>query len=162
MTAMKNNKSVFAFSGITPDGIHLDGTDHRFNHKALIIDIMGTWCHNCMDAAPLLQQLSVEFKKDGLEVIGLAFEISDQPDVARKNLALFRQRYNITYPLLFCGSTKDATVDSKLRSQLDNFYAYPTTLFIDKKGTVRKIMWDLTDRAQAMFISDRSSSIMIP
>ena len=92
-----------------------------------------------MDAAPLLQQIYTEFGKDGLEVVGLAFEISDNPEVAKKNLTLFQKRYGITYPMLFCGSTNDANVELKLQSQLNNFYAYPTTIFMDKKGVVKKI-----------------------
>ena len=100
---------------------------------------MGTWCHNCMDAAPLLQRLHSECAKDGLEVIGLAFEISDNLEIAKKNLTLFQKRYGITYPVLFCGSTNDANVEPKLKSQLNEFYAYPTTIFIDKKGVVKEI-----------------------
>jgi thiol-disulfide isomerase/thioredoxin len=137
-TSMKNQKASFTFSGITPSGKVMNNKDELFRKKALLIDIMGTWCHNCLDAAPLLQQIYTEFRKDGLEVIGLAFEISDNPEMAKKNLLLFQKRYGLTYPLLFCGSTKDTTVALKLRSQLNNFYAYPTTIFIDKKGIVKK------------------------
>jgi hypothetical protein len=92
-----------------------------------------------MDEAPLLQQLYSDFGKEGLEVIGLAFEIGDNPAAAKKNLDLFQKRYGITYTVLFCGSTKDSNVDTKLRSQLNNFYAYPTSLFIDRKGIVKEI-----------------------
>jgi hypothetical protein len=59
--------------------------------------------------------------------------------VAKKNLALFQKRFGITYTMLFCGSTNDANVDLKLRSQLNDFYAYPTTIFIDKNGVVKEI-----------------------
>ena len=127
------------FSGITSTGKVISSEDKSFKNKALLIDIMGTWCHNCMDAAPLLQQIYSDFGKDGLEVIGLAFEISVNPVLANKNLDLFQVRYHITYPILFCGSTNDANVDQKLRSQLNNFYAYPTTIFVNKKGVVERI-----------------------
>jgi len=40
---------------------------------------------------------------------------------------------------LFCGSTGDANVELRLRSQLNDFYAYPTTIFVDKNGVVKKI-----------------------
>jgi thiol-disulfide isomerase/thioredoxin len=139
ITTMKNLKAPFTFYGITSAGIIVSSKDTLFRNKALLIDIMGTWCHNCLDAAPLLQHIYSEFGKDGLEVIGLAFEISDNPEVAKKNLTLFQKRYGITYPVLFCGSTNDANVTLKLRSQLNDFYAYPTTIFIDKKGVVKKI-----------------------
>jgi thiol-disulfide isomerase/thioredoxin len=100
---------------------------------------MGTWCHNCLDATPLLQQLYSEFHKDGLEVVGLAFEITDNREMAKKNLSLFQKRYGITYKLLFCGSTKNADKGSDILKQIDDFYGYPTTIFIDRKGRVKEI-----------------------
>jgi peroxiredoxin len=92
-----------------------------------------------MDAALLLQQLYSEFGKSGLEVVGLSFEISDNPESAKKNLLLFQRRYGITYTILFCGSTKETNVGPKLHAQLNDFYAYPTTIFIDRKGLVKEI-----------------------
>ncbi len=139
LTTMKNPKAPFTFLGTTMSGQLISSTDDRFKGKALLLDIMGTWCHNCMDAAPLLQQLYSEFGKDGIEVVGLAFEISDSPDLAKKNLSLFQQRYGLTYPLIFCGSTQDANVELKLRNQLDNFAGYPTTILVNNKGLVEKI-----------------------
>jgi thiol-disulfide isomerase/thioredoxin len=136
---MKNPKAAFTFTGTSSTGSVISSDDIRFKNKAMIIDIMGTWCHNCMDAAPLLQQIYSEYGKEGLEVIGLAFELNDNPDVAKKNLDLFQKRYGITYTVLFCGSTKEVNVGMKLRTQLNDFSAYPTTLFIDKKGSVKEI-----------------------
>jgi thiol-disulfide isomerase/thioredoxin len=139
ITTMKNPKAPFTFYGTTSAGTVVSSEDNSLRNKALLIDIMGTWCHNCMDAAPLLQQIYSEFGKDGLEVIGLAFEISDNLTVAKKNLALFQTRFGLTYPVLFCGSTNNANVKQKLHSQLHDFNAYPTTIFVDKKGIVKKI-----------------------
>ncbi len=140
ITTMKNPKAPYSFYGMmTSTGKVVSSKDNLFKDKALLIDVMGTWCHNCMDAAPFLEQIYSEFGKDGLEVVGLAFEISNNSEVAKKNLTLFQKRYGITYPVLFCGSTNDVNVELRLRSQLNNFYAYPTTIFVDKKGVVRKI-----------------------
>ena len=50
-----------------------------------------------------------------------------------------RDRFKLNYPLLYCGSVDDSNVDKQLKSQLENFFAYPTTLFIDKKGKVRAV-----------------------
>lgn len=136
---MKDPKKKFLFSGVRIMGDTLTQADVRFKGKALIVDIMGTWCHNCMDAAPLLEQLHREFKNKGLEVVGLSFELSDDFATARKNLLLYEERYGVTYTLLFCGTTERANVDARLHSQLNNFFAYPTTLFIDPKGLV----WDV-------------------
>jgi thiol-disulfide isomerase/thioredoxin len=138
-TTIKNPNGEFAFSGVTLSGETVRNTDDRFKGKALILDIMGTWCHNCLDEAPVLQKLYKRFGKDGLEVVGLSFEISDDPALAKKNLQLFKDRFGLTYTLLFCGSLDDANVDKKIKSQLDNFFAYPTAIFIDKNHKVRTV-----------------------
>jgi hypothetical protein len=59
--------------------------------------------------------------------------------LARKNLQLFKDRFGLTYTLLFCGSLDDENVKQQLHSQLDNFFAYPTAIFIDKNHRVRSI-----------------------
>ena len=136
---MKNPKAEFAFSGVSLSGETVRDTDERFKGKALIVDIMGTWCHNCLDEAPVLQRLQEQFGKDGLEIIGLSFEISDDPAQARKNLQLYKNRFGLTYTLLFCGTLDDENVKKQIHSQLNNFFAYPTTIFIDKNHQVQTI-----------------------
>ena len=138
-TAMKNADNPFRFECTALTGETVRNTDDRFKGKALAVDIMGTWCHNCMDESPVLQELYAEYRKDGFEVVGLSFEIRDNAELGKKNLTLFKERYGLTYPLLYCGSTDDANLDKRLKSQLDNFFAFPTTLFIDKKGKVQSI-----------------------
>lgn len=138
-TSMKDKRRPFTFTGLSVLGDTVRVTDPRFKGKALIVDIMGTWCHNCMDAAPLLQKLHSDFNKEGLEVVALSFEITNDLQLARKNLLLYQERYEIGFTVLFCGSTEKTNVETKLRSQLNNFSAYPTTLFIDSKGIVQYI-----------------------
>jgi thiol-disulfide isomerase/thioredoxin len=138
-TIMKDRRKPFAFVGVTSSGDTVRSTDERFQGKALVIDIMGTWCHNCMDAAPLLQDLSTKFGPAGLEVVGLCFELKDDKQLAARNLELYQKRYGITFTVLYCGSTQDAYVDAQLKSQLNDFYAYPTTVFADRRGRVQEI-----------------------
>ena len=138
-TALKNPDSEFSFSGVSLSGETIRNTDDRFKGKALIVDIMGTWCHNCLDEAPILQKLQQQYGKDGLEIVGLSFEISDDAALAKKNLQLYKDRFGLTTTLLFSGSLDDDNVKKRLHSQLDNFFAYPTTIFIDSKHKVQSI-----------------------
>ena len=137
--SMKQPRSPFTFSGVTVMGDTITNRSAQFKGKVVLVDIMGTWCHNCMDAAPLLQKLYAEFSGQGLEIVGLTFELSDDAARWRKNLLMFEERYGITFPILFCGTTKPANTEQKIKSQMNNFPGYPTTLFIDRKGTVRRI-----------------------
>jgi thiol-disulfide isomerase/thioredoxin len=136
-TKMRNPSATFEFACEAATGETVRNTD--FKGKALIVDIMGTWCHNCLDSAPVLQQLQLRHEQQGLQVVGLSFEIRDDARLAQKNLDLFRQRFGLTYRLLFCGDLDDANIDRRLKNQLDGFFAYPTTLFIDREGKVQSI-----------------------
>jgi thiol-disulfide isomerase/thioredoxin len=138
-TAMKNPKMEFAFSGISLSGETVRHTDESFKGKALIVDIMGTWCHNCLDESPVLQRIKEKFGKDGLEIVGLSFEITDDPAQGRKNLQLYKDRFGLTFPLLFCGSLDEGNLKKQIHRQLDNFFAYPTAIFIDKNHMVQAI-----------------------
>ena len=138
-TAIKDIRKPFAFSGMTVMGDTITNLDKRYKGKVLVIDIMGTWCHNCMDAAPVLQKLYTDFNAQGLEVVGLSLELTGDFNLARKNLLLYEERYGISFPVLFSGSLDNANVESRIRSQLINFFAYPTTIFVDRGGVVRYI-----------------------
>lgn len=138
-TAMKNPEAEFAFECMPISGETVRSSDPRFKGKPLIVDIMGTWCHNCIDESPILEQLRRQYGKDGLEVVGISFEINDDRELATKNLKLYQDRLGLTYTLLFCGSIDDANVNRRLRGQLDNFFAYPTTLFIGRDGKVKTV-----------------------
>jgi thiol-disulfide isomerase/thioredoxin len=138
-TTMKDANSPFIYACTSLNGETVRNTDERFKGKAIAVDIMGTWCHNCMDESPVLEEIYKQYGKDGFEVVGLSFEIKDDVALGRKNLTLYRDRYNLTYPLLYCGSVDDANLQERISSQLDNFFAFPTTLFIDRKGKVKSI-----------------------
>ena len=138
-TALKDTRKPFAFSGVTVMGDTITNLDKRYKGKVVVIDIMGTWCHNCMDATPVLQKLYADFSSQGLEVVGLSFELTGDLASARKNLLLYEERYGISFPVLFSGSLDNANVESRVRSQLNNFFAYPTTIFVGRDGVVRAI-----------------------
>ena len=131
--------AAFTFEGVSISGETVRSSDDRFKGKPLIVDIMGTWCHNCQDEAPLLKDLQAQYGKAGLQIVGISFEVSDDVELGKKNLKLYQERLGLTYPLIFCGSIDDPNVKQRLHSQLNNFFAYPTTLFIGRDGRVQTI-----------------------
>lgn len=139
ITRMKNPDEPFLFSGLTSSGAIVTSQDSLFAGRPLVIDIMGTWCHNCLDAAPLLQQAYEDYRDAGLQVVSLAFEVPDEAAAGLKNLEIFRDRFGITYPVLYCGSLDEENVAARLKSQLENFFSYPTTIFVNRDGTVAEI-----------------------
>jgi thiol-disulfide isomerase/thioredoxin len=111
-------------------------TDADFAGKAVILDIFGTWCPNCHDEASLLADLQRRHQAEGLAVVGLAFEYTDDAARNRRVLGIFGKKYGLTFPLLLGGATGDV---EKQLPQLVNFSSFPTTVFLDRHGRVHAI-----------------------
>lgn len=114
--------------------------DARFKNKVVIIQIMGSWCPNCMDETAFLSEYYRKNKQRGVEVIGLAYEYSTDFERSRSSLRKFKDRFQVQYPLLITGVTVSDTLRTgKTLPQLTPIKAFPTTIFIGKDGKVAKI-----------------------
>ncbi|MCU0621024.1 MAG: TlpA family protein disulfide reductase [Gemmatimonadales bacterium] len=126
----------FAFPDLSGRVVRSD--EARFRGKVLLVDIFGTWCPTCHDAAPTLVSLYDSRQARGLEVVGLAFEVSGDPAVDGPLVARFRDKFGIRYPLLLAG-VNDVESAAATLPQLAGFTAFPTTLFIGRDGRVRRV-----------------------
>ena len=106
-------------------------------HPRLVV-LFGSWCPNCNDEAAFLRELDVHYAKFGLQVIGIAFEVSG--DFARdaQQVKLFGERHKLRFPLLI-GGMSDKESASKRVPLLDKIRAYPTTLFVRADGSIRAV-----------------------
>lgn len=112
-------------------------TDQRFKNKVVLLQIMGTWCPNCLDETSYFVEYYNKHHQEGLEIIGLVFEKTTDFNKAATNVKRLQKRYAIPYPLLIAGSTgKDAVVTAL--PGITNFISYPTTIFINRKGEAIK------------------------
>jgi len=106
--------------------------------KVVILQILGSWCPNCLDETALLAKWREEYAPRGFEIIGLGFERTKQPEKARNNLRRLAVRYGAHYPMAVAGTPDSASVHAVL-PMLEKFIAYPTTLFLDRTGRIRKV-----------------------
>ncbi len=120
------------------DGNIISYSDARFRGKVVALEIMGTWCPNCLDQARMMKEFHQAFHAQGLETVAMAFEHDTDPGQAAKALRNFRNRLALPYPLLFAGSKKRENVAARLPF-LRQLKAYPTTLLIGRDGQVRHI-----------------------
>ena len=127
---------TFAFKDL--DGRTVSSSDPRFQDKALLVTLAGSWCPNSHDEARLLAQLDRKYRSRGLEIVSLMFEQHAEFDRAAAAVQRFRTAYGITYPTLIAGTADKAQAAAAL-PQLDAVLAYPTAIFIDRSGRVRKI-----------------------
>ncbi|MCE7043030.1 peroxiredoxin [Dyadobacter sp. CY312] len=120
------------------DGKTVSLSDPQYKDKVVIIQILGSWCPNCMDETNFLAPWYDKNKDRGVEIIGLAFERSDKPEVSNPKIKKMINRFGMNYPVLLAGTNSDEAT-AKALPMLNKVMSYPTTIFIDKKGKVREI-----------------------
>jgi thiol-disulfide isomerase/thioredoxin len=130
------DKLAFAFADDKGDTVRL--TDARFKGKVVIVQIMGTWCPNCMDETIFFVELHQKYHKQGLEIIAIDYEIRNDYEVFQKNIARMRRDLGVEYTCLFGGPAKKAEAAATL-PMLNHILSYPTAIFMDKMGEIQKI-----------------------
>lgn len=128
----------FAFAFPDLDGRMVTSDDQRFANKVVLIEIFGTWCPTCHDGAETTVELYERYHDRGLEVVGLAYEVTGDPAVDGALVARYRDKFGITYPLLLAG-VNDGESPQATQPQLDGPIAFPTAIFLDRTGRVRRI-----------------------
>lgn len=135
----ESEKLSFTFPN-SSDGKPVSITDKKFQDKVVIVQILGSWCPNCMDETKFLSDNYNKYHKKGFEVIGLAYERTTDFSKSQQALLPFKKRFHVQYPILITGVTvSDSLRAQKTLPQLKSIDAFPTTLFIDKKGNIRYI-----------------------
>ena len=138
LTAMRPGVKQFDFAFPDLSGKTVSSKDPQFRGKVLIVALAGSWCPNCHDEAAFLAPLYKDYRDKGLEIVSLQFEHFGDFERAAQATQRFRQHYGIEYTTLIAGvSDKDEA--AKKLPMLKSFVAFPTTVFIDRKGNVRKI-----------------------
>ncbi len=138
LVGLNNDEGKLAFTFPDMSGFPVSLTDDRFQGKVVLVNIFGSWCPNCNDEAPLLAEWARLYHDLGLEVVGLAYEFTDDFERSKSMVQRFAVRHQIGYPLLIAG-TSDKSAAAETLPDLTSVVAYPTTIFVDRAGTVRKI-----------------------
>jgi len=139
LTSLKPGNKKLAFSFKDVNGKNVSLTDARFKNKVVIVQVMGSWCPNCMDETAYLVNYYKKYHPKGVEVVGLAYERTTNFAQSKRTLTQLKNRFNIPYPLLITGYTPSKGDPAKSLPMLANFVAFPTTIIINKKGEVSKI-----------------------
>lgn len=137
---VNKDSSRFHFRFPDTDSNMVSISDPRFRGKVVIIQIMGSWCPNCMDETQFLSAYYDKNKSRGIEIVGVAYERSTDFQRSRQGLATFQKRFHVQYPMLITGVTVgDPEKARKTLPELDAIKSYPTTLILDKKGNLRRV-----------------------
>lgn len=131
-----NEQIEFSFYNVKNEKISL--SDAKYKNKVVIVQIMGSWCPNCMDESAYLSKVYKQYNKKGLEIIALAYERTSDTEQAKINLTRLTKRFNINYDILLTGLTGKENASESLPF-LNNVMAFPTTIFLDRNHHVKSI-----------------------
>jgi peroxiredoxin len=129
-------KVDFKFPGL--DGNPVSPDDDQYKGKVLILQIYGTWCPNCMDETMFLAEWYRKNHEKGVEIIGLAFERKDDFSYASNRLIKMKKALSVDYDFVIAGKSGAGNA-AKALPMLTGEISFPTTIFIDRSGRVRKI-----------------------
>ncbi len=123
---------VIFFQAATPQApvISLKDTKGRtirlsdYKGKVVLVNFWATWCAPCLAEMPELEKLQREYKKRGLQIVGVSHPTDKAPDVIKAI-----KRLRVSYPILL--GDKETLSVFKVSDIL------PVTVIIDRDGKVR-------------------------
>jgi peroxiredoxin len=132
------DKLNFRFMDLNKKWVSIN--DSKFKNKVVVLQIMGSWCPNCMDETAFLSDYYNRNKQRGVEIIGLAYEYTTDFNRSVKSIQKFKDRFHVQYTLLNTGVTvSDSLRTEKTLPQLTQIKSFPSTIFLDRKGRVAKV-----------------------
>ena len=137
-TQLKKGFDKIEFSFPDPKGNKVSFPDDKFKGKAVILQLFGTWCPNCMDETRYFSQWYDKNKSRGVEIIGLAYERKADFAYASERVKKMKQKLNVNYDLVIAGVNDEAQA-SETMPMLTRVSAWPITIFIGRDGKVKHI-----------------------
>lgn len=138
LTYLKEGYDRISFSFPDVNGKAVSLKDERYKGKVVILQLLGTWCPNCMDETRFLAPWYDENNGRGVEIIGLAFENKEDFNYASARVRKMVEKMDVHYPVVIAG-TDDKEKRAQALPMLNAVVAFPTTIFIGKDGAVKKI-----------------------
>lgn len=112
--------------------------NEEYKNKATIIQIMGTWCPNCLDETKFLKEMYEKYHQQGLEIISVGYETPSSFEEQVQKINLLKTRLNLHHTFLV-GGQANKSLASEQFSMLNAVVSFPTAIFINKKGEVEKV-----------------------
>ncbi len=125
----------FTFPNLEGDSVNFKT---EYKDQLTIVQIMGSWCPNCMDETKYLADYNERFKAQGVRVVALAFERSPEFEKAAASVKNLKADLNAQYDFLIAGVGNKQKASETL-PMLSKILSFPTTLIVDPKGEVRYV-----------------------
>lgn len=138
LTYLKEGFKTIAFSFLNEKGDMISLSDPKFENKPVILQIMGTWCPNCMDESRYLKKVYDQYNSKGLEIISLGFERPKNAKAVFKRINKLRSDLELEYPILWAGSSNKKEA-ARVLPMLNHVMSFPTAIYLNRKHEIVKI-----------------------
>ncbi|MFT5723071.1 MAG: thiol-disulfide isomerase/thioredoxin [Bacteroidia bacterium] len=137
MTELVDKSKPISFAFKDLDGNIVSLEDSVYQDKPVLVQIMGSWCPNCMDESAFLAKNAGYIKENDVEIIALSFERLDY-ESALKPLQKIKNNLGLNYLILYAGhaNKKEATLAIPWLKEIKS---YPTLLYVLPDKRVFKI-----------------------
>ncbi|NRA12008.1 MAG: TlpA family protein disulfide reductase [Crocinitomicaceae bacterium] len=130
-------------STINFDLKNLDGSSFSFpnsetKNKVVIIQIMGTWCPNCLDETIFYKNLYEKYHDQGLEIISIGYETGDTFEQHSANILRLKNKLGLDFTFLVGGNARK-DLASEHFNMLNKIISFPTSIYIGRDGKVKRI-----------------------
>ena len=150
LTYLKEGFQKIEFNLPNPDGKLISLDDDNYRGKPTIIQILGSWCPNCRDETRFLTEYLKNEAPEDLRVIGISFEKHKDPDKAKKAIRNYITKMKVPYEIVWGGSS-DKSEAVKTLPMLNEIISYPTMIFMDADGVVKKIHTGFSGPATSLY-----------
>lgn len=137
LTKLNSRDEKVKFTAKDLDGNVIAYPSNRFEGKPLVIQVMGSWCPNCLDESVFLTSKYDEIRLMGIEIVGIAFERLSF-EQAIPVLSKLKKNLNIPYSIFYAGMASKSGAKEVLPF-LESIKSYPTLIFVKPNGEIFKI-----------------------
>ena len=137
LTFIEDKQKVdFTLRDLSGDSISFP--NDQVEGKVVIIQIMGTWCPNCLDETMYYKSLSEKYKNQGLEIVSVCYEASETFEDHVKSIERLKNKLGLDFTFLVGGSAQKSLASEHF-DMLSAIISFPTSIFIGRDGMVKRI-----------------------
>jgi len=137
LTYLKDSSS-FVFDLKSIDGGSFSFPNEQTKDKVVIIQIMGTWCPNCLDETIYYKDLYDKYNNQGLEIISIGYENGDSFEQHVNSINRLKNKLGLEFTFLVGGNAKK-DLASEHFNMLNEIISFPTSIYIGRDGKVKRI-----------------------
>jgi len=116
-------------------GVRVSTDDARFKGKPMVLQVMGSWCPNCMDETRFLADWYKSALRGDVQVLGLAYERKAERAYWKGRLSRVISYQKVPYSIGYAGKANRDSAAASLPF-LSAVKSFPTTIFLNRRHEV--------------------------